>query len=142
MTAGMDYHYETMGRILSHLLQQGLTRVDFEQSDARDIMTERNGDEEEVLATFADVLHWMHDEGLIRATKIQEYDGGYAFMGVQLTSKGIAVLKAKPDDAELGESVEKTVSEAGAGELDTSLFTKIGSFVGGFAGGFTKAVSG
>jgi hypothetical protein len=84
----------------------------------------------------------MHDEGLIRAANIQEYDGGYAYMGVQLTSKGIAVLRAKPDDAELGESVEKTVSEVHPGELDASLFTKIGSFVGGVAGGFTKAISG
>ena len=63
----IDYHYQTMGRILSHLVQQGLKRVDFDDSDAMKIMTERHGDEEEVLQTFADVLHWMNDEGLIRS---------------------------------------------------------------------------
>ena len=84
----------------------------------------------------------MLAEGLIRASTVSEYEGGYNFMGVQLTAKGIAVIKAKPDDAELGESIEKKVteSESESADLDASLYTKIGSFVGGFAGGFTKTV--
>ncbi|WP_210214309.1 hypothetical protein, partial [Sinorhizobium meliloti] len=136
----IEYHYETMGRILSHLVNAGLSRVDFEPSDAMDIMTHRIGDEEDVVNAFADVLHWMKDEGLIRVASVQEFDGGYAFNGVQLTSKGIAAIQAKPTDPELGESIEKKVGEKG--ELDISVYTKIGSFVGGLIGGATQALSG
>ncbi|UIK04818.1 hypothetical protein [Neorhizobium galegae] len=136
----MEYHYQTMGRILSHLVNAGLSRVDFANSDAMDIMTHRIGDEEEVLKTFADVLHWMNDEGLIRVRSIQEFDGGYAFNGVQLTSKGVSIVQAKPGDPDLGESIEKKVSEKG--ELEASVYTKIGSFVGGLIGGATQAMAG
>lgn len=136
----MEYHYQTMGRILSFLVQKGFSRVDFDESDAMYVMTERWGSEEEVLQTFADVLHWMNDESLIRVGKIQEYEGGYAFSGVQLTSKGVAAIQAKPNDPELGESIEKKISQSGS--LDASVYTKIGSFVGGLIGGATQALSG
>lgn len=109
----IDYHYQTMGRILSHLIQQGFKRVDFDTSDAMDIMAERHGDEEEVLETFADLLYWMRDQGFIRVASIQEFEGGFAFSGVQLTSKGVAAIQAKPNDPELGESIEKKVNDNG-----------------------------
>ncbi|OWV98756.1 hypothetical protein [Rhizobium sp. R693] len=125
----MDYHYQTMGRILSYLVEAGLSRVDFGGGDAMDIMTHRIGDEDDVLKTFADVLHWLNDEGLIRVRSIQEFDGGYAFNGVQLTSKGIAIIQAKPKDPELGESIEKKLAEPG--DTDAAIYTKIGAFVGG-----------
>ncbi|MGO7954664.1 hypothetical protein ACC758_38595, partial [Rhizobium ruizarguesonis] len=32
--------------------------------------------EEEVLQTFADVLYWLNDEGLIRVKSAQEFEGG------------------------------------------------------------------
>jgi hypothetical protein len=136
----MEYHYQTMGRILSNLVKAGLSRVNFDDSDAMEIMTHRIGNEEEVLQTFADVLHWLNDERLIRVKSIQEFDGGYAFNGVQLTSKGIAIIQAKPKDAELGESIEKTLAKPGT--LDASVYTKIGSFVGGLIGGGIQALSG
>ncbi|NLS20323.1 hypothetical protein HGP16_27720 [Rhizobium sp. P40RR-XXII] len=136
----IEYHYQTMGRILSYLVNAGLSRVDFDPSDAMDIMTHRIGDEEEVLRTFADVLYWMKDEGLIRVRRIQEFDGGYAFNGVQLTSKGVSIVQTKPNDPDLGESIEKKVSVKG--ELEASVYTKIGSFVGGLIGGATQAMSG
>jgi hypothetical protein len=107
-----------------------------------EIMTERRGNEEEVLATFADCLHWMHDEGLIRAASIQEYQGGYSFMGVQLTSSGIAMIKRDPKDAEIGSSIEDRVTKAEGRELDTSIYTRIGEFVGSALGGFTKSIGG
>ncbi|GCA52815.1 hypothetical protein GOA99_22855 [Sinorhizobium meliloti] len=136
----MEYHYQTMGRILSFLVQKGFSRVDFDESDAMEILTERWGSEEEVLQTFADVLRWMNNEGLIRVSNIQEYEGGYAFSGVQLTSKGVAIIQVKPNDPELGESIEKKISESGS--LEASVYTKIGSFVGGVIGGVTQALSG
>lgn len=136
----MEYHYQTMGRILSHLVSAGLSRIDFDESDAMDIMTHRIGDEEEVLKTFADVLHWLNDEGLIRVKSIQEFDGGYAFNAVQLTSKGIAIIQAKPEDPELGESIEKKLAEPGA--TDAATYTKIGAFVGGVIAAGIQTLSG
>lgn len=71
----------------------------------------------------------LNDEGLIRVKSIQEFDGGYAFNGVQLTSRGIAIIQAKPKDPDLGESIEKKLSEPG--DTDAATYTKIGAFVGG-----------
>ncbi|MGO7205026.1 hypothetical protein ACCT30_28105 [Rhizobium ruizarguesonis] len=72
----IEYHYQTMGRILSHLVSAGLSRIIFDDSDAMDIIAHRISGEEEVLQTFADVLYWLNDEGLIRVKSAQEFDGG------------------------------------------------------------------
>lgn len=84
----------------------------------------------------------MRDEGLIRVSDFQEYDGGYHFLGVQLTSAGIALIKTDTEDPELGESIEKRVTESGGADLGSSVYTKIGEFVGGALGGLTKSISG
>ncbi len=105
-------------------------------------MTHRIGGEEEVLATFNDALYWMLDEGLIRvANKSETLGGTLLLVGVQLTSKGIAVIQTKIDDPEIGESIERAATEAKGG-LEPSHYTNIGSFVGGILGGFTKSISG
>jgi hypothetical protein len=137
----IDYHYETLGRVLAHLVNQGLSRVDLESSDAMEIMTHRIGDEEEVLSTFADVVRWMEAEGLIRITEALEFlGGGFAFTGVQLTSKGIAVVQSKPEGDETSETIAEKVAGK-PGELDPPSYTKIGAFVGGLLGGFTKSIT-
>jgi hypothetical protein len=123
-------------------LYQGLGRIDLDQSNAMEVMTERWGDEEQVLATFADCLHWMNDEGLIRVQNISEYDGGYDFIGIQLTSKGVAVIKSETNDAEIGGNIEKRVTESKGADLGASIYTKIGEFVGSAIGGFTKSIGG
>jgi hypothetical protein len=140
--SAIEYHYQTIGRILAFLINKELARVDLEPADAMEIMTERRGDEEEVLATFSDCLHWMHDEGLIRVSKIHEYKGGYDFMGVQLASTGINLIKRNPNDIEIGASIEKRVTESAGADLGSSMYTKIGEFVGSALGGFTKSISG
>ena len=73
--------------------------------------------------------YWINSKGLIRIANIQEYDGGYIFSGIQLTSKGVANIQAKATDSKLGDSIEKKVS--GNRDFDTSVYTIIGSFVGG-----------
>jgi hypothetical protein len=138
--SNIEYHYQTIGRVLAHLVDRGLRRVDLDSEDAMVIMTERWGDEEEVVAVFADVLQWMIAERLIRASSVAEYDGGYDFIGVQLTSRGISVIQADLDDAKPGETIERTIAKRGAAGLDAPTYTKIGSFVGGFMGGFTKSM--
>jgi hypothetical protein len=140
--SNIEYHYQTIGRILAHLVNQGLSRIDLDQSNAMEIMTERRGDEEEVLATFSDCLHWMKDEGLIRVAKAQEFEGGYYFNSVQLTSAGIALIKSDPNDSDIGASIEKRVTDSKGTDLGSPIYTKIGEFVGSALGGFTKSISG
>lgn len=138
----IEYHYQTIGRILAHLINRGLSRVDFDATDAMEIMTERHGDEDQVLSTFSDCLHWMKDEGLVRVATIHEYDGGYDFIGIQLTSAGIALIRSDPEDAEIGVSIERRVTESRGADLGSPVYTRIGEFVGGAIGGFTKSISG
>lgn len=142
MSSTIDYHYQTVGRILVFLIEKGLARVDLEAQDAMDVMRETRGDEEEVLQAFADCLQWMIAEGLIRAHSVQEYDGGYSFNGVQLTSAGIAMIKRKTDDAEIGPSIEARVKKQDKEPLDVSAYTKMGEFVGSALGGLTKSLGG
>jgi hypothetical protein len=100
-------------------------------------------DIEEANAAVRDVVVWMRDEGLIRIESLAESLGGsFSADGVQLTSRGIAILQQKTSDSELGKTLETTLSEPEkAGELSASIYVKIGSFVGGALGGFTKAIS-
>lgn len=138
----IEYHYETIGRILTFLVERGLVRTDLDASSAMVIMPEWHGGDEEVLSTFCDCLHWMANEGLIHVRKIEEYDSGYDFYGVQLSSIGIDMIRRNPNDVEIGPSIQKKVEESGGKDLGASTYTKIGSFVGGALGGFTKTISG
>jgi hypothetical protein len=142
MTSTLGYHYETMGRVLAFLVDRGLSTTDLSARNAMEIMTERRGDEADVLKTFADVLKWMLNEDIIRVRKLSESIGGgaYIFLGVQLTAKGIALVSA-PHDSELGGSIESKVTKAEGKKLDPSIYAKIGELAGGFAGGFTKSIS-
>ncbi len=105
------------------------------------IMTFRRGDEEEVLKTFSDCLHWMLSEGLIRAKNVEEFDGGYFFSGVQLTSLGIHIIQQETGDPEIGPTIEESAKKKSGADLDASKFTKIGAFVGGALGGLIKSIS-
>jgi hypothetical protein len=126
---------------LAYLVERGLSTTDLSMRNAIEIMTERRGDESEVIKTFCDVLKWMLSEDIIRVRKLSEnLGGGYMFVGVQLTSKGIALVSA-PHEAELGGSIENQITKSEGKPLDTSIYTKIGELAGGFAGGFTKSVS-
>lgn len=137
----IEYHYQTVGRILAYLINHGLTRHDFDASDVMTIMTERRGDDSEVINTFFNCLFWMRNEGLIHVENVDTYqDGRPPFFGnVQLASKGIAVIKANTNDADIGPSIEKKVTDAKGGDLGSDRYGKIGSFVGGMLGGFTQS---
>jgi hypothetical protein len=138
MTSIIEYHYQTIGRIIVHLVEKGLMRVDLESSDVFDIMTERWGDEDVVIQTFADVVHWMNDEGIIRIRTVQGFDHGFCFSGVQLTAKGLAIIGVRQESN--GDSIKKIV-ESKPG-LDSAAYGKIGELVGGLLGGFTKSMAG
>ena len=88
----LDYHHYTLGRILFFLARNGLKRVNFDQSDAMDIMDYRRGDESDVLTVFHDVLMFMTNEDIISVAHYAPHSDGYYFRGVQLTSKGLALI--------------------------------------------------
>ena len=136
----LEYHYQTLGRVLVHLLGCGLARIELRPNDAWEIMTERRGHDYEVAPTFRDVVRWMEAEGLVRYDKLHETtDGAFLFTGVQLTSRGLAVAQ-QPHKADLGGSIRDRVKPAEP--LDASVYTKIGELVGSAVGGFTKSISG
>lgn len=137
----IECHYETIGRILSHLVKQGLARVTLDTSSAGQLVPEDVSGRTEMMAAFADVVHWMQSEHLIRMSQYNELEGHFAFYNVQLTARGIALIQAEPDGMMLGKSIERTVAEDAGEGLDASVYTKIGAFVGGLAGGFTKSIS-
>src|ERR1700752_2174000 len=126
----LQYHNELVGRITAYLVERGLRRVDIEPGDAFPVMVETRGDEEDALATFFDVLHWMKDEGLIRVGKIQTHSHGEIWNGVQLTIKAIAAVQ-QPSEKLDGKSVATTIEEK-KGAIDTDTFHKIGDARGGF----------
>lgn len=133
----MERHYEMIGRLLAFLVSQGLARVVLQQSNARDIL---GGGDGRAMRDFVDVVLWMAAEKLIR---IETYNDGadFAFNRVQLTSKGIGLIQAKPDDAPLLASIEETVANNTGNGLDVSTYVKIGALVGSLLGGFTKSIS-
>ncbi|UVK40566.1 hypothetical protein LHFGNBLO_002042 [Mesorhizobium sp. AR10] len=140
----LEYHYETIGRVLKHLIDRGLRKVDLDGSDARNIIPEQEGREDEwdVENTFDSVIHWMIDEGLLRASSIQQDEDCDIFNGVQLTSKDLAVIKKQPSGQELDGSIEEILKDEKKTALSADVYTKIGSLVGGAAGGFIQAIGG
>ena len=139
----IEYHYQTIGRILAYLVNHGLARVDLSSRNAMEIMTERRGDEAQIVSAFGDCLLWMRDEGLIRVARHTPFlNGDYHFSGIQLTSAGIALIKADTKDEQIGGSIEKRVTDSSGGDLGTSVYTKIGEFVGSALGGLTKSLAG
>jgi hypothetical protein len=137
----LEYHYETIGRILVHLINHGLSRLNLDQSDAMQILTdEHRGTPEQVVADFFDCLDWLHDEGLIRVDEVVRHLNNQTFRGIQLTSKGIAVIKANPGDPEIGTNIEKRVTESKGADLGASIYGKIGEFVANTFAGSAKSL--
>ena len=137
----LEYHYETIGRILVHLINHGLSRLNLDQSDAMQILTdEHRGTPEQVVADFFDCLDWLHDEGLIRVDEVVRHLNNQTFRGVQLTSKGIAVIKADPGDPDMGTNIEKRVTESKGADLGASIYGKIGKFVASTFAGSAKSL--
>ena len=87
--------------------------------------------------TFEAVITWMLDEGIIRGKeRIQTIDGRLRIIAVQLTSKGLAIVKQPLPG---GDTIEKRVQSQTGGN---QFWSSIGDLVGGFAGGFTKSIAG
>lgn len=100
----------------------------------------RKGDEEDVLKV-CDVLIFMIKEDVIRAQNVQEYDGGYGFFGVQLTSKGLSLINAKAETSQISGSITETIKENSKAASSDTPYAKWGEFVGGLLGSLTNTLS-
>ena len=85
--------------------------------------------------TFEAVIYWMLDEGILRGKqRIATLDGRLRVNGVQLTSKGLAIVQQPLPS---GDNIAKRVqSNTGGG----AFWSSIGELVGSIAGSFTKSV--
>jgi hypothetical protein len=85
--------------------------------------------------TFEAVINWMLDERILRAKqRIETFDGRLRLNGVQLTSKGLAIVQQPLPS---GDSIAKRVqSNTGSG----AFWSNIGELVGSIAGSFTKSL--
>ncbi|RWK76265.1 hypothetical protein [Mesorhizobium sp.] len=125
--------YEMIGRILAKLILGGLRRQDMK---ATDIL---GGDIDfEARRHFSDVVIWLLTEGLV--TRASLYTDG-TFVGLQLTSKGIAAIEKGTFQGPSGASIRETVEAKPDGGLGSDTYGKIGSFVGGLLGGFAQSAS-
>ena len=84
--------------------------------------------------TFEAVITWMLDEGIIRGKeRIQTIDGRLRIIAVQLTAKGLAIVKQPLPE---GDTIEKRIQSDAGGRS----WSSIGELIGGIAGGFTKSM--
>ncbi|MES0135600.1 hypothetical protein NKJ88_11690 [Mesorhizobium sp. M0016] len=138
MATKLESDQEAIGRILEALLDNGLGSARFDSSrDGLKLL--HMDDEQKAMDIFDDVLTWMADEGLIRvANRYPTLSSGTTWMGVQLSSKGLAALKKKPSENE--KSVAETLSEKD-GDLAPAAYSRLGALFGGFVGGAIQTLS-
>ncbi len=135
----MEKDQEAIGRVLQFLLEGGLGTRGFDSyRDGLNLLQMDNV--KEATKVLDDVLKWMLDERLIRAMNVSRtLAHGTTYIGVQLTSKGIAALQVRsaPDE----KTVVETLSDNKKSDLAPSTYVKIGALFGGFVGGTIKAIS-
>jgi hypothetical protein len=130
----LEQHMAVVGQVIAKFVSEGLS------SQAID-----TGAPEAFLGgpvdprTFEAVINWMLDEGILRARERMEtfdgtLDGRVRFNGVQLTSKGLAIVQQPLPS---GDNIAKRVqSNTGNG----AFWSSIGELVGSIAGSFTKSM--
>lgn len=127
----MERDFNVLGRLLSDLIGNGLTRVNYQGKDAMRICEIVDEHDKQIVASLRNVLDWMRDEGYIRVEEANRFHNTFYYTGVQLTSKGIAAIHASP----AGAGLEGTIRQAIEGSrLDTAGYTRIGSLFGALNG--------
>lgn len=134
----LNEHNEVVGRTLVYLLGFGLGKTRLKAGDVENTVKDNGGTLDEM--TFCEIVDWMEYEGLIRWTQKSGAIGrAPSYLGVQLTSAGVAALQEK--NQKWGASVEE-YTEREEGKLTSDKYAEIGSFVGGLIGGVTKVFTG
>lgn len=143
----MGHSEAIVGYVLAKSYKTGLKVISIRFSE---IDSELGGVD---LHLLINVVNWMAKEGLV-STSV-DYNDGLVYQhfmhqkrveGIQLTSKGIKLLK-QPDSIDVLQKVMPTDvdSELPAPEkqveVSISNFTKLGAMIGGILGGATKSLS-
>ena len=131
--SAMEYYYHTIGRIVGYLSNKGLARLDLDQAHA--IQSGKNP--EQAVNAFQDCISWMQKEGLIWCGKTHKFSddkGKIIVESVQLTPKGMSVIRANTHRAGICDSIQKLIEDSNGADLDAATYTMIGDFVVEFAG--------
>jgi hypothetical protein len=127
----LDQHMAVMGRVIAKFVSAGLVPHNI---DTRKVETFLGTPEDKKI--FEAVIAWMLDEGIIRAKNVSKtMDGTMYLAAVQLTAKGLAIVKQPLPG---GDTIEKRVQSDSSGN---SFWSNIGDLVGSAAGSFTKAMT-
>ena len=128
----LDQHMAVVGQVMARFVSEGLLGQPID-TFAPEAFLGVPADPR----TFEAVITWMLDEGIIRGKeRVQTIDGRLRIIAVQLTSKGLAIVKHPLPG---GDTIEKRVQSQTGGN---QFWSSIGDLVGGFAGGFTKSIAG
>ncbi len=126
----LDQHMAVVGQVIAKFVSEGLSSLAID-CGAPEAFLGSPVDK----GTFEAVINWMLDEKILRAKQRNEtYDGKLRFNGVQLTSKGLAIVQQPLPS---GDTIAKRVqSNTGSG----AFWSNIGELVGSIAGSFTKSM--
>ncbi|WP_156884561.1 hypothetical protein [Stappia stellulata] len=142
MTSKMEFHYEIVGRVISKLFNEGLSRVELDSETASEYLGLDNSEGKNFKQDIVDVIFWMISEGLIRTSNTYEtLDGSASFINVQLTSKCISIIRVNSTEQIGVKNIEHLLSKSEETPPSISNYIKVGSFVGSILGGFTKSIS-
>jgi len=137
MTDPLRDSFEIAGKVLAHLVKDGLLKEKLNANDVINGYVDEDSDEAyRMRDLFCSVVEWLISEGLIAG----ERSGYYDFQGLQLTSKGIVALQSPQFDSANSKSATSVIAADEKG-LSGDTYAKIGNFVGGFVGSFTKTVT-
>jgi hypothetical protein len=124
----LDQHMAVVGQVIARFVSEGLLGQPID-TFAPEAFLGAPVDTK----TFEAVITWMLDEGIIRGKeRIETLDGRLRINGVQLTSKGLAIVQ-QPLPA--GDNIAKRV------QSHSGSWSSIGELVGSIAGSFTKSMS-
>jgi hypothetical protein len=123
----LEQHLAVVGQLVAKFVSEGLSPQTID-TFAPETLLGRSIDP----TIFEAVVVWMLDEDIIRAKqKIETLDGRLRLNWVQLTSKGLNIVKQPLPS---GDTIEKRVQSG------STNWSSIGDLIGGIAGGFTKSI--
>jgi hypothetical protein len=124
-------HMAIVGQVIAKFVSEGLSSlaIDCEAPEAFLGIPVDKG-------TFEAVINWLLDERILRARqRIETFDGRLRLNGVQLTSKGLAIVQQPlPSGDSIAKRVQSNTGSSGA------FWSNIGELVGSIAGSFTKSL--
>jgi hypothetical protein len=130
----LDQHMAVVGQVIAKFVSEGLSSLEVDCGAPESFLgipVDRR--------TFEAVINWMLDEGILRARERIEtldgtVDGRVRLNGVQLTSKGLAIVQQPLPS---GDNIAKRVQSNTGG---AAFWSSIGELVGSIAGSFTKSM--